>query len=212
MGVGLLTLGRSSAVRRYIAENFIRRDDSVLDIGCGTGALSILCAEEGAKVTGIDVSHDMISAAIERIQHSSVARSVELFRMNAIDMDKAFEAHSFTKVVSTLTLSELTEGEVDFVLKQCHRVLKPKGMVIIADEVLPKSSLKRLLYKTVRIPLAIITYILTQTTTSTIKNLEGRLTKAGFLVVEIKDFLLGNMGIYVAERVSKKHETRRRKR
>ncbi|MFQ6134429.1 MAG: corrinoid protein-associated methyltransferase CpaM [Nitrososphaerales archaeon] len=212
MGVGLLTLGRSSAVRRYIAENFIRRGDRVLDIGCGTGALSILCAEEGARVTGIDVSPDMISAAKEKVQHSGVAENIKLRRMNAIDMGKAFKAPSFTKIVSTLTISELTEGEVDFVLKQCHRVLQPKGLVIIADEVLPKSSWQRLLYKMIRIPLAVITYILTQTTISTIKNLEDRLTKAGFLVIEIKDFLLGNIRIYVAERVNKKHEAQRQRR
>ncbi len=209
IGVGILTLGRSSAVRRYIAENFIERGDRVLDIGCGTGTLPLLCAQEGAVVTGIDVSPDMMSAAKKKVRGSSVAESVELLRMNALDMDKAFKARSFTKIVSTFTISELTVGEVDFVLRQCHRVLKQRGRMIIADEVPATSGWHRLLYKTMKTPLAIIAYILAQTTTTTTRNLEERLTKAGFLVIEIKDFLLGNIRIYVAERVKKKREPRR---
>lgn len=203
IGVEILTLGRSGIVRRYIAKNFINRGDHLLDIGCGTGSLAILCAEEGAKIVGIDVSPNMISAAKKKVKRSDYAENIELRRMNALDMDKEFRARSFTKIVSTFTISELTEGEDDFVLKQCRRVLKPKGRVIIADRIVPKSSWQRLLSKLIRTPLAITAYILTRTSLRSADDLETRLTKAGFLVIEVKDFLLGSIRIYVAKRVGR---------
>ena len=38
----------------------------VLDLGCGTGALSIAMAQRGARVTGIDVAENQVRAATER--------------------------------------------------------------------------------------------------------------------------------------------------
>ena len=38
----------------------------MLDIGCGTGLLSVKLAKQGAQVTGIDLSADMLAVAEER--------------------------------------------------------------------------------------------------------------------------------------------------
>lgn len=43
-------------LRTYIPEN-----RSVLDLGCGTGSLSVLLAEYGHAVTGVDLSPRMLS-------------------------------------------------------------------------------------------------------------------------------------------------------
>jgi len=44
----------------------------VLDIGCGTGLLSMKLAKQGAQVTGIDLSADMLVVAEERAQSLSL--------------------------------------------------------------------------------------------------------------------------------------------
>ncbi|MER2088610.1 MAG: class I SAM-dependent methyltransferase [Sporosarcina sp.] len=44
----------------------------VLDIGCGTGLLSMKLAKAGAQVTGIDLSADMLAIAEERAQSLSL--------------------------------------------------------------------------------------------------------------------------------------------
>ena len=44
----------------------------VLDIGCGTGLLSMKLAKQGAQVTGIDLSADMLAVAEERAQSLSL--------------------------------------------------------------------------------------------------------------------------------------------
>ena len=44
----------------------------VLDIGCGTGLLSVKLAKMGAEVTGIDISTDMLTVAEQRAYALSV--------------------------------------------------------------------------------------------------------------------------------------------
>ncbi|MCL1948481.1 MAG: class I SAM-dependent methyltransferase [Turicibacter sp.] len=38
----------------------------ILDVGCGTGTLSLLLAKEGYQVTGVDLSEDMLALAHEK--------------------------------------------------------------------------------------------------------------------------------------------------
>ena len=44
----------------------------VLDLGCGAGATSLALAGRGAKVTGLDISDDLLARARQRDTHSSV--------------------------------------------------------------------------------------------------------------------------------------------
>jgi len=43
------------------------RGASILDAGCGTGALAVAAAERGAKVTAIDLSPQLVNVARERL-------------------------------------------------------------------------------------------------------------------------------------------------
>lgn len=45
------------------------RPESVLDLACGTGSLSVLLAERGYTVTGVDISEDMLAVADEKCSH-----------------------------------------------------------------------------------------------------------------------------------------------
>ncbi len=44
----------------------------ILDIGCGTGLLSVKLAKQGAEVTGVDLSADMLAVAVNRAQALSL--------------------------------------------------------------------------------------------------------------------------------------------
>ena len=46
-----------------LLREYIEAGSTVLDLGCGTGSLSVLLAERGQVVTGVDVSPRMIEAA-----------------------------------------------------------------------------------------------------------------------------------------------------
>jgi len=64
--------------------------------------------------------------------------------------------------------------------------LKPEGLLLIADEVRPKSISKMILNWLIRIPLVTITYLITQTTTKAVKNLPEKVEKAGLAIQSIK--------------------------
>ena len=38
----------------------------LIDLGCGTGSISVLLAEKGYEVTGVDISCEMLSAALKK--------------------------------------------------------------------------------------------------------------------------------------------------
>lgn len=55
----------------YLERHFKRRKqgiNTVLDLACGTGSLSLLLAQRGYEVIGVDVSPDMLARAAEKAQ------------------------------------------------------------------------------------------------------------------------------------------------
>ncbi|MCK4722913.1 MAG: class I SAM-dependent methyltransferase, partial [Dehalococcoidia bacterium] len=111
VGINILSLGQSEQVKREIVKNYITVADKVLEIGCGTGTLAILCAEKSTSVTGFDVSSGMLDIARKKIEESNLTDRIELKHMGAVEMDKAFDDETFHKIVSTLFLSELYSDE-----------------------------------------------------------------------------------------------------
>lgn len=199
-GINILFLGQSSRIQQEIVENYINAGDEVLEIGCGTGTLAISCAEKGASVVGFDVSSQMLAIARRKVQERNLAGKIQLQEIGAIEMDKAFDSEMFDKIVSTLVFSEFYPGEQKYVLGQAYRILRPGGLIIIADEVRSNSLWKRILHLSIRIPLMVITYILTQTSTRALKDIRGSITDAGFKIIHEKRSVLDSFGLYVARK------------
>lgn len=69
-------------------------DERVLEIACGTGRFSVMLAERGADVTGIDISGAMLGQAREKARAAGVADAVEFMRGDAARLpfpDNAFD-------------------------------------------------------------------------------------------------------------------------
>jgi demethylmenaquinone methyltransferase/2-methoxy-6-polyprenyl-1,4-benzoquinol methylase len=199
-GINLLSLGHINKIHQDIVENYIAAGDEVLEIGCGTGTMAILCAEKGASVVGFDISYQMLAIARRKVSERNLTDKIQLREMAATEMDNSFGDGTFDKIVSTLVFSEFYPDEQKYVLREAYRILRPGGLLIIADEVRSNSPWRRILHLSVRLPLMVITYILTQASTRALKGIEDALTDTGFEIIYQKRSLLDSFGLYVARK------------
>jgi ubiquinone/menaquinone biosynthesis C-methylase UbiE len=161
LGMRLITFGAIGELRRRISEA-IPPNSKVLDIGCGTGDLLPLLARRGARINAIDKSAEMVTTARQRAKAEEILDSVSINQNTAMEVDRLFEDAEFDAVILSLVMSELTKEERSWVLNQCARILKPGGVLLVADEFWPRSSLKRIAFSVLRFPLHLITYLYTQ--------------------------------------------------
>ncbi len=184
LGMRLLTFGRLSKAYDRLASH-IEAGQRVLDLGCGTGALALRAAQRGARVRGIDTNPEMLEIAARRARAMGLEKEVELVEMGVAELDAERPA-SYDVVTSGLCFSELSEDELRYALEQTRRILEPGGLLLVADEVAPRTPVARLLRRLLRFPLSALTWLVTQQTTRALVGLEEKLGKAGFLVVSCR--------------------------
>jgi phosphatidylethanolamine/phosphatidyl-N-methylethanolamine N-methyltransferase len=110
-----------------IAQLRLEPADRVLEIGIGTG-LNLPIYPESVRLTGIDLSEEMLDKAIERVQELGMP-TVTLKVMDAAAMD--FADNEFDKAVATYTISAVPDPVR--VLRQMRRVVKPGGALVILN-------------------------------------------------------------------------------
>ena len=196
--IRLLTLGRLTRLKEQIARQYVHSGDRVLEIGCGTGTLACMMARRGAEVTGVDASPLMLAEAQRQVVAEGVEGRVTLLEMGATSLTDHFPPAGFDLIVSTLVFSELSDDERRFVLDECRRLLAPGGRLLIADEVVPDGWLACLLYHLVRLPLLLVTWMLTRTTTHPLRGLARELAAAGFHAESALSLLGGSLQLFVA--------------
>ena len=192
-GIRILTFGKLPKIKQEIAENYVQLNDTLLDIGMGTGTFTILCAKRGAKVTGIDFSEKMLKVAQENIKNEGVNENIQIIKMPIINLDKEFMDNSFDTITAILCFSELYSKEQDFALDQIFRMLKDDGQLILVDEVKPKKFGKKLLYFFIKIPLVFINFLKAHISTNPLKSLEEKFEVHKFVIIEQKLYLLDSL-------------------
>lgn len=183
-GIRIITLGALEKAYDRLATH-IEKGHKVLDIGCGTGALTLRAARKGAKVKGIDINPQMLEIAQHRADKMNILQNLAFCEMGVSELD-AEKAEDYDTVMSGLCFSELTDYELVYTLKEIKRILKPHGLLLIADEVMPDKQIKKMLNLLIRFPLAIVTYILVQNTTKTVENLPQMVKRTGFLIESVR--------------------------
>jgi ubiquinone/menaquinone biosynthesis C-methylase UbiE len=181
-GIRILTLGQLGALQQRLVDEHIKPGWRVLEIGCGTGALTAKMAQAGAKVTAVDRSKSMLEQAEERIQDGDLESRVRLMHMDATGLAKHLEPDSFDAVVGSLVFSEMKLQERQYAINTARRLIHPGGSLLILDEFAPRRWLPRLIAAAVRLPLRGLTWLLTRTTTSPLRHIERQLIKSGFVV------------------------------
>lgn len=191
-GVRWLSLGESEAAYDRLTQR-IRSGARVMDIGTGTGSLALRALRGGAQVKGIDINPGMLELARKKIDDSGFGEKAELKEQGAVELNEE-PSDQYDAVMSGLCFSELSDPEQKFTLKECFRILRPGGLLLLADESRPNSFGKRVLQRLIRIPLVIITYLITQTTTRAVSHLPEKVRQAGF---EIQEVHYGRLGSFI---------------
>ena len=197
-GIQILTLGRLGELKEKIARHYVSAGDRVLEIGCGTGTLAVLMAENGASVVGIDASPAMLEEAQTKVVQRKMGERVNIKFLDASQVTDEFQPASFDLIVSTLVFSEIPYDEQRYVLEACRRLLAPGGRLLIADEVIPRNRLTRILYFMIRLPLVLVTWLLTRTTTRALRDFEYLLVESGFTCQIPLVYLNGSLVLFEA--------------
>lgn len=110
------------------------RPPNILELGVGTG-LTLAQYPSSARITGIDVSKEMLGVAERRLRQSDFGR-IRLQEMDAEAMD--FEDASFDCVTLPYVLS--VTPNPDRLVAEVLRVCKPNGDIVIVNHFSGQSS------------------------------------------------------------------------
>jgi phosphatidylethanolamine/phosphatidyl-N-methylethanolamine N-methyltransferase len=103
-------------------------DGKVLEVGVGTG-MSLPMYRRDLKITGIDLSADMLKRARERVSRDALGNVEDIAQMDAGEMDYADS--SFDVVVAMYVMTVVPDPEK--VLNELARVCRPGGTVLLIN-------------------------------------------------------------------------------
>lgn len=101
----------------------IKSTDSILDLACGQGFFTREFAKLGAKVSGVDISTELIKIAKEQSKGNID------YTVSSADNLSSIKDKSIDKISIILALQNI--DNMAGVFKECHRVLKPKGKLYL---------------------------------------------------------------------------------
>jgi SAM-dependent methyltransferase len=103
----------------------------ILDMGCTVGHSTVPFKEQfpDAEVIGIDVGGPCVRYAHARAK--ALGHDVSFMQRSA--EDTGFEAGSFDLIVSHILLHETSGQAMPRIFRECHRLLRPGGLMIHAD-------------------------------------------------------------------------------
>ncbi len=115
--------------RRAVLDSLdLKPGDRVLEVGVGTG-LSLPLYPPDVRITGIDVSREMLEKARARVARRRLENVEALLEMDAETM--AFPDASFDKVVAMYVVSVVDRPAR--LLEELHRVCRPDGEIFIVN-------------------------------------------------------------------------------
>jgi 2-polyprenyl-6-hydroxyphenyl methylase/3-demethylubiquinone-9 3-methyltransferase len=111
----------------YIADRSRLPTARVLDVGCGAGLLSEALAREGARVTALDLSPELVDIAKLHLLESGLTVD---YRLQSVESIAAEMPESFDVVTCMEMLEHVPDPES--VLRSCATLLKPGGKLFVS--------------------------------------------------------------------------------
>lgn len=124
-GFDAVMMGTMEKSRRSVAQH-MRGFGSVLDIGCAGGRMANTLSEAQIDdVWALDPSPYLLQHAAQAYPHIKFVQGVS--------EKTEFPAERFDGVTACFLLHELPPRSVDLTLQECHRILKPGGLLAISE-------------------------------------------------------------------------------
>lgn len=115
---------------QFVKEKMVKHKGSsvsLLDLACGTGELSIRFAKEGFRVTGVDLSEDML--AVARAKSEDAGLKIPFFQQNMADLEGQGEFDIIGIFCDSLNYLQ-TEEEVNATFASVFEHLDSNGLFI----------------------------------------------------------------------------------
>lgn len=120
----------------------IQANETVLDVGCGTGTLAIAAkkaSHSSVVIHGSDAAPEMIDRARQKASEAGVDIEFSYGLVENIQADD----NSYDLVMNSLMVHHLPDELRDKAFAEIYRVLKPGGRLLVVDFEPPKNRLTR---------------------------------------------------------------------
>jgi len=172
------TMPEAGFKQRLIEQSKIENGHQVLDVGCGTGTMTIDIKRlhPGADVYGLDGDAKVLDIARQK----ATADGASVSFVEGMSYDLEYEDDFFDRALSSLLFHHLSRENKDRTLREVFRVLKPAGELHVADWGKASNVLMRAAFLGVQMLDGF------DTTTDHVKgHLPGMVRAAGFTDVEV---------------------------
>lgn len=174
---------------------FLSREDEILEIGCGTGDVTIPLSRYVKKITALDTSELMMDKAKEKAEHEGKA-NIGFLNIDLMELEA--EPESFDAITAYNVLLYIKDQEK--VLDRIYRLLKPGGLFISATDCLGRNLSPDAVRKFWRSKLGLMPYVSFETPIGLMRKIQKR----GFLVLEIVNLHKNPPNIFiVAQKIEK---------
>ena len=136
----LITARADQRGRRLLVENAVKKGDTVLDCGSGTGTTALMAAgkvgSEG-KVALFDLSDGMLAVAQEKAAREGLTERLTFQTGDMVHLP--FANDSFDVVLSTYSLCPLYDPKKG--ASELYRVARPGGRIGVAHSTMPRNPI-----------------------------------------------------------------------
>jgi len=130
----------------------LKKNNFVLDIGCGNARDLLVLAKKGIKCVGVDSSGGMVDEGLKILKRYGF-NNLKIYKADARTLP--FKNNTFDKII----LSEVIEHIPDYknAIKECKRVLKKEGILVITTPNWHSLyGINRLILETIRVFIRLI--------------------------------------------------------
>ena len=127
--------------RDLIQQARVAPHQRVLDIGCGTGTLTMMIKSTHPDTDVVGIDADSEALEIARRKATQLGLQLTFYRRMAFDI--FYPSKCFDRVFCSLLLHHLTQKDKLRALREAFRVLQPGGELHLADWGRPRNALSK---------------------------------------------------------------------